>query len=41
MDVILPYVAVITVTGFLVDQGLRMLNRHAFPWYEPEGGRGR
>ena len=37
MDLILPYVAVITVTGFAMDYGLRTLNRRVFPWYEPPG----
>lgn len=33
MDVILPYVAWITVLAFLFDFGLRRLNRRCFPWY--------
>ena len=33
MDVILPYVAWITVLAFLLDYGLRQLNRRCFPWY--------
>lgn len=34
MDVILPYVAWITLLAFLMDWGLRRLSRAAFPWYE-------
>ncbi|MFN3985056.1 MAG: ABC transporter permease [Rhodocyclaceae bacterium] len=37
MDVILPYVAWITLLAWLMDYGLRRLTRLAFPWYE--GGR--
>ena len=33
MDVILPYVAWITFLAFLLDYGLRKLNRRCFPWY--------
>ena len=33
MDVILPYVAWITLLAFLFDLGLRRLNRRCFPWY--------
>lgn len=33
MDVILPYVAWITVLAFALDFGLRQLNRRCFPWY--------
>lgn len=33
MDVILPYVAWITLLAFLFDLGLRRLNRLCFPWY--------
>lgn len=33
MDVILPYVAWITVLAFLFDYALRQLNRRCFPWY--------
>ncbi len=33
MDVILPYVAWITFLAFLLDYGLRQLNRRCFPWY--------
>lgn len=34
MDVILPYVAWITLLAWLMDLGLRQLTRRAFPWYE-------
>ncbi|AWI76742.1 MAG: lipid kinase [Betaproteobacteria bacterium HGW-Betaproteobacteria-13] len=37
MDVILPYVAWITLLAWLMDFGLKRLTRAAFPWYE--GGR--
>ena len=33
MDVILPYVAWITLLAFALDFGLRQLNRRCFPWY--------
>lgn len=33
MDVILPYVAWITLLAFLLDFVLRRLNRRCFPWY--------
>lgn len=33
MDIILPYVAWITLLAFLMDYGLRVLVRQAFPWY--------
>jgi NitT/TauT family transport system permease protein len=33
MDVILPYVAWITLLAFALDLGLRLINRYAFPWY--------
>ena len=33
MDVILPYVAWITLLAFLLDWLLRMLSRRCFPWY--------
>ena len=33
MDIILPYVAAVTLTGFALDYGLRFLNRRFFPWY--------
>jgi NitT/TauT family transport system permease protein len=32
MDVILPYVAWITLLAFAMDLALRRLNRRAFPW---------
>ncbi|WP_156493655.1 ABC transporter permease, partial [Oleiphilus sp. HI0125] len=34
MDVILPYVAWITVLAFFIDQGLKHLNKTLFPWNE-------
>lgn len=34
MDVILPYVAWITLLAWLMDYGLRWLTRRAFPWSE-------
>ena len=33
MDVILPYVAWITLLAFLLDYALRQLNQRCFPWY--------
>jgi NitT/TauT family transport system permease protein len=33
MDVILPYVAWITLLAFLMDLALRVLQRKAFPWF--------
>lgn len=33
MDVILPYVAWITLLAFLMDLSLRILQRKAFPWF--------
>ncbi len=33
MDVILPYVAWITLLAYAMDAGLRLLSRRAFPWY--------
>ena len=33
MDVIIPYVAWITLLAFLMDAGLRLLQRKAFPWF--------
>jgi NitT/TauT family transport system permease protein len=33
MDVILPYVAWITLLAFVMDLGLRALQRKAFPWF--------
>jgi NitT/TauT family transport system permease protein len=35
MDVILPYVAWITLLAFTMDWLLRLLRRHAFAWAEP------
>jgi NitT/TauT family transport system permease protein len=37
MDVILPYVAWITVLAFAMDWGLRRLNRRCFPWLGLDG----
>jgi len=34
MDVILPYVAWITLLAWAMDRGLRLLNRRLFPWSE-------
>jgi NitT/TauT family transport system permease protein len=34
MDVIIPYVAWITILAFLMDAGLKLLQRRAFPWFE-------
>ena len=33
MDVIIPYVAWITLLAFLMDFALRLLQRKAFPWF--------
>jgi NitT/TauT family transport system permease protein len=33
MDVILPYVAWITILAFFMDLALRILQRKAFPWF--------
>jgi NitT/TauT family transport system permease protein len=33
MDVILPYVLWITLLGYLIDLGLRIVLRKVFPWY--------
>jgi NitT/TauT family transport system permease protein len=38
MDVILPYVAWITLLAYLVDLGLRYLRARAFPWVAGERG---
>ena len=38
MDVILPYVAWITLLAFLLDYGLKRANRLLFPWYGPAAG---
>jgi NitT/TauT family transport system permease protein len=37
MDVILPYVAWITLLAFLIDQFLREINNRLFPWYMQGG----
>ncbi|MDB5393277.1 MAG: binding-protein-dependent transport system inner rane component [Rhodospirillales bacterium] len=37
MDVILPYVAWITLLAFLMDWVLRLFNRRFFPWLKNEG----
>ena len=37
MDVILPYVAWITLLAFFIDQGLRYLNNWLFPWHVQGG----
>jgi NitT/TauT family transport system permease protein len=39
MDVILPYVAWITLLAFLMDRALVLLQRRSAPWFE--GGRRR
>ena len=36
MDVILPYVAWITLMAWMKDMGLAWLQRRLFPWYQPE-----
>jgi len=38
MDVILPYVAWITLLAYLMDLGLRLLSRRFFPWYHRQQG---
>lgn len=38
MDVILPYVAWITLLAFIMDRSLKGLGRVMFPWFEPKGG---
>ncbi|MEH6671118.1 ABC transporter permease [Halopseudomonas sp.] len=38
MDVILPYVAWITLLAFIMDRSLKGLRRVMFPWFEPTGG---
>jgi NitT/TauT family transport system permease protein len=35
MDIILPYVAWITLLAFASDWGLRQLRAKLFPWAEP------
>jgi NitT/TauT family transport system permease protein len=37
MDVIIPYVAWITLLGFTLDYGLRKIRRVFFPWYHGGG----
>ncbi len=32
MDLIIPYAAVITLTGYLVDRGLALMSARLFPW---------
>lgn len=39
MDVILPYVAWITLLAFLVDWLLAKLNARCFPWHQPNAGK--
>ncbi|WFF41035.1 ABC transporter permease [Salinicola endophyticus] len=38
MDVILPYVAWITLLAFLLDRALARVSQRAFPWYHAEEG---
>ncbi len=38
MDVILPYVAWITLLAFLIDVGLRKLNETVYPWHHQGAG---
>ena len=33
MDIIIPYVAVITLTGFILDFSLKSLLHYKYPWY--------
>ena len=40
MDVILPYVAWITLLAYLTDVALRLLTRAAFPWYRQAVAKG-
>ncbi len=35
MDLIIPYAAVITLTGYLADRGLALLSARLFPWADP------
>jgi NitT/TauT family transport system permease protein len=37
MDIIIPYVAWITLLGFIFDLGLRKMSRVLFPWYQGGG----
>jgi NitT/TauT family transport system permease protein len=39
MDVILPYVAWITLLAYVTDIGLKQLSRFLFPWYHGREGR--
>ncbi|MBS1202234.1 MAG: lipid kinase, partial [Chromatiaceae bacterium] len=39
MDVILPYVAWITLLAYVTDFGLKQLSRLLFPWYHGKEGR--
>ncbi|ERJ17754.1 ABC transporter permease protein [Salinisphaera shabanensis E1L3A] len=39
MDVILPYVAWITLLAFLIDQALLWISRLSFPWYHVDEGK--
>ena len=38
MDVILPYVAWITLIAYLIDRALMLLSRRLFPWADNQGG---
>jgi len=38
MDVILPYVAWITLLAFVIDRILALVSQRAFPWYHAEEG---
>ena len=38
MSVVYPYLAVLAAFGYMVDIGLRVLQRVACPWYSSEGG---
>ncbi|RCU45292.1 MULTISPECIES: ABC transporter permease [Corallincola] len=40
MDVILPYVFWITLLAFLIDWGLRLISKKAFPWYHSQQSQG-
>jgi NitT/TauT family transport system permease protein len=40
MDVILPYVAWITLLAWLTDLALRLISRRAFPWFHTQPGGG-
>lgn len=39
MDIIIPYVAWITILGFALDWTLKLLARRAFPWYAGDNAR--